>query len=54
MGVCSLSVIFCLVLSTEVGEQKKKRMKTDSDVSRMTPSVRNQLDALANLKGEQV
>ncbi|XP_027102023.2 SAGA-associated factor 29 homolog A [Coffea arabica] len=38
----------------EGSEQKKKRMKADSDVSRLTPSVRNHLDALASLKGEQV
>lgn len=35
-------------------EQKKKRMKSDSDVPRLTPSMRNQLDALASLKGDQV
>lgn len=35
-------------------EQKKKRMKADSDASRLSPSVRNHLDALASLKGEQV
>ncbi|GMP30214.1 hypothetical protein CsSME_00004977 [Camellia sinensis var. sinensis] len=38
----------------EGNEQKKKRMKADSDISRPTPSVRNDLDALASLKGEQV
>ncbi|CAA2976243.1 Hypothetical predicted protein [Olea europaea subsp. europaea] len=38
----------------EGNELKKKRMKADSDVSRLSPSVRNQLDSLANLKGEQV
>uniref|UniRef100_A0A5B6YKS0 SGF29 C-terminal domain-containing protein n=2 Tax=Davidia involucrata TaxID=16924 RepID=A0A5B6YKS0_DAVIN len=38
----------------EGNEQKKKRMKSDSDISRLSPSVRNQLDALASLKGEQV
>ncbi|KAL3526368.1 hypothetical protein ACH5RR_011024 [Cinchona calisaya] len=38
----------------EGSEQKKKRMKADSDILRMTPSVRNNLDALASLKGEQV
>ncbi|KAI8018785.1 hypothetical protein LOK49_LG04G03602 [Camellia lanceoleosa] len=38
----------------EGNEQKKKRMKADSDISRPTPSVRNHLDALASLKGEQV
>ncbi|CAL5370496.1 unnamed protein product [Camellia sinensis] len=37
----------------EGNEQKKKRMKADSDISRPTPSVRNDLDALASLKGEQ-
>ena len=42
------------MLLTEGSEQKKKRMKADSDVSRLTPSVRNHLDALARLKGEQV
>ncbi|XP_073038259.1 uncharacterized protein [Primulina eburnea] len=35
-------------------EPKKKRMKADSDVSRLSPSMRNHLDNLANLKGEQV
>lgn len=38
----------------EGSEQKKKRMKAESDVPRLTPSVRNHLDALASLKGEQV
>ncbi|KAL2505239.1 SGF29 tudor-like domain [Abeliophyllum distichum] len=38
----------------EGNEQKKKRMKADSDVSRLSPSVRNQLESLANMKGEQV
>ncbi|KAL2523286.1 SGF29 tudor-like domain [Forsythia ovata] len=38
----------------EGNEQKKKRMKADSDVSRLSPSLRNLLDSLANLKGEQV
>ncbi|KZV15149.1 hypothetical protein F511_30235 [Dorcoceras hygrometricum] len=35
-------------------EPKKKRAKTDSDVSRLSPSMRNHLENLANLKGEQV
>ncbi|XP_034708073.1 SAGA-associated factor 29 homolog A-like isoform X1 [Vitis riparia] len=35
-------------------EQKKKRMKTDSDISRPSPSIRNQLEVAASLKGEQV
>ncbi|KAM7509863.1 hypothetical protein LguiB_008738 [Lonicera macranthoides] len=38
----------------EGNEQKKKRMKADSDISRVSPSMRNHLDALASLKGEQV
>ncbi|XP_058187106.1 SAGA-associated factor 29 homolog A isoform X1 [Rhododendron vialii] len=37
----------------EGNEQKKKRMKADSDMSRLSPSMRHQ-EALANLKGEQV
>ncbi|GJV29168.1 SGF29 tudor-like domain-containing protein [Tanacetum coccineum] len=35
-------------------EQKKKRMKADPDVPRLSPSLRNHLDHLASLKGEQV
>ncbi|XP_059670080.1 SAGA-associated factor 29 homolog A [Cornus florida] len=35
----------------EGNEQKKKRMKADSDISRLSPSVRNHFDGL---KGEQV
>ncbi|XP_042496083.1 SAGA-associated factor 29 homolog A-like [Macadamia integrifolia] len=37
-------------------EQKKKRMKADSDMSRLSPagSMRNQLELAASLKGEQV
>ncbi|BFG26980.1 hypothetical protein CerSpe_132540 [Prunus speciosa] len=38
----------------EGNEQKRKRMKSDSDISRMSPSVRNQLELFASLKGEQV
>ncbi|KAK3012806.1 hypothetical protein RJ639_010398 [Escallonia herrerae] len=38
----------------EGGEQKKKRMKADSEASRVSPSMRNHLDVLASLKGEQV
>lgn len=29
-------------------------MKTDSDISRISPNVRSQLEACASLKGEQV
>ncbi|KAJ4729321.1 SGF29 tudor-like domain [Melia azedarach] len=35
-------------------DQKRKRIKNDSDISRLSPSMRNQLDACASLKGEQV
>ncbi|XP_047328478.1 SAGA-associated factor 29 homolog A-like [Impatiens glandulifera] len=35
-------------------EPKKKRMKTDMDMPRHSQSIRNQLDALTSLKGEQV
>ncbi|GAU29025.1 hypothetical protein TSUD_165430 [Trifolium subterraneum] len=38
----------------EGNEQKRKRVKTESDISRLTPSMRNQLEACASLKGEQV
>lgn len=38
----------------EGGDQKRKRMKNDSDISRLSPSMRNQLDTCASLKGEQV
>lgn len=40
--------------TAEGNEQKKKRMKADPDVPRLSPSVRNHLDILASLKGEQV
>ncbi|XP_051119901.1 SAGA-associated factor 29 homolog A-like [Andrographis paniculata] len=36
------------------GEQKKKRMKADPEVPRQSASIRNPLESLANLKGEQV
>lgn len=39
----------------EVGEQKKKRIKSDTDSGRFSAaSMRNQLDQAASLKGEQV
>ncbi|XP_027346633.1 SAGA-associated factor 29 homolog B isoform X5 [Abrus precatorius] len=38
----------------EGNEQKRKRVKTESDISRLTTNMRNQLEACANLKGEQV
>ncbi|KAJ0972785.1 hypothetical protein J5N97_020744 [Dioscorea zingiberensis] len=37
----------------EVSEQKKKRLKSDSEIPRFAPN-RSQLDHAANLKGEQV
>ncbi|RWW40512.1 hypothetical protein BHE74_00054071 [Ensete ventricosum] len=39
----------------EVSEQKKKRMKSDSDIARFPPnaSMRSQLEHAANQKGEQ-
>lgn len=39
---------------TEGNEQKRKRVKTESDISRLTPNMRSQLEACASLKGEQV
>ncbi|XP_057542811.1 SAGA-associated factor 29 homolog A isoform X1 [Amaranthus tricolor] len=38
----------------EGNEQKKKQKKNDSDISRVSPSMRNQHDNPASLKGEQV
>ncbi|GFY87248.1 SGF29 tudor-like domain-containing protein [Actinidia rufa] len=38
----------------EGNDQKKKRIKADSDISRLSPSMRNHLDSPASLKGEQV
>lgn len=38
----------------EGNEQKKKRMKADSEITRLSPSLRNPQDSFANLKGEQV
>lgn len=49
-----LDVNGCIL--AEVNEQKKKRMKADSDLSRLSPaaSMRSQLEQAASLKGEQV
>lgn len=46
----------CLWVIAEVTEQKKKRMKTETDISKYPPvvSMRNQLELAAGLKGEQV
>ncbi|OAY29534.1 SAGA-associated factor 29 homolog A isoform X1 [Manihot esculenta] len=38
----------------EGSDQKRKRMKNESDISRLSPAMRNQLEACASLKGEQV
>lgn len=38
----------------EGNEQKKKQKKNDSDISRVSSYLRNQLDSCASLKGEQV
>ncbi|TMX04098.1 SAGA-associated factor 29 homolog A isoform X1 [Solanum lycopersicum] len=38
----------------EGNEQKKKRMKGDPDIPRLSPSMRNQQEFFASLKGEQV
>ncbi len=44
-----------LATFAEVGEQKKKRMKSDTDTTRFSSaSMRSQLDQATNLKGEQV
>lgn len=45
---------FELTWMTEGNEQKKKRMKGDSDIPRLSPSMRNQQEFFASLKGEQV
>ncbi|KAK8964570.1 hypothetical protein KSP40_PGU018049 [Platanthera guangdongensis] len=46
---------FCYIFA-EVSEQKKKRMKTDSDIPRFpnASTLRNQLEYWGSLKGEQV
>ncbi|XP_018483860.1 SAGA-associated factor 29 homolog A isoform X1 [Raphanus sativus] len=41
-------------LVAEGNDQKRKRMKVESDVQRVSPSVRNQIEAYASLRGEQV
>ncbi|XP_030530861.1 SAGA-associated factor 29 homolog A isoform X2 [Rhodamnia argentea] len=35
-------------------DQKRKRMKNDSEISRMSSSMRSQLEVFASLKGQQV
>ncbi|XVF57958.1 hypothetical protein PTKIN_Ptkin07bG0024100 [Pterospermum kingtungense] len=35
-------------------DQKRKRMKSDSDISRLSPSMRSQIEACVSLKDEQV
>lgn len=48
------SFLFLKFWVAEGNEPKKKQKKNDSDISRVTPSMRNQVDNLASLKGEQV
>ncbi|KAJ8750289.1 hypothetical protein K2173_014204 [Erythroxylum novogranatense] len=38
----------------EGNDQKRKRMRADSDISKLNASARSQLEACASLKGEQV
>uniref|UniRef100_A0A2P2KRR8 Uncharacterized protein MANES_17G110800 n=1 Tax=Rhizophora mucronata TaxID=61149 RepID=A0A2P2KRR8_RHIMU len=38
----------------EGNDQKRKRIKADSDISKLSPAMRSQLEACTNLKGEQV
>ncbi|KAK8711041.1 hypothetical protein V6N13_146343 [Hibiscus sabdariffa] len=35
-------------------DQKRKRMKSDSDISRLSPSIRSHIEACVSLKDEQV
>jgi hypothetical protein len=52
---CKTLGIIDAFYNAEVGEQKKKRIKSDTDTPRFSAaSMRNQLDQAANLKGEQV
>ncbi|KAF8088412.1 hypothetical protein N665_0543s0022 [Sinapis alba] len=44
----------CTKLVEQGNDQKRKRMKVESDVTRVPPSIRNQIKAYASLKGEQV
>ncbi|XP_014491270.1 uncharacterized protein LOC106753905 isoform X1 [Vigna radiata var. radiata] len=41
-------------IGKEGNEQKRKRVKTESDISRLNPTMRHHLDACASLKGEQL
>ncbi|XP_022741341.1 uncharacterized protein LOC111292947 isoform X1 [Durio zibethinus] len=38
----------------EGNDQKRKRMKSDSDISRLSPSMRSHIEACVSLKDEQV
>lgn len=40
--------------TAEGNEPKKKRMKVDSDATRLSPNLRNQQEFFSSLKGEQV
>ena len=35
-------------------DQKRKRMKSDSDISCLSPSIRSRMEACVSLKDEQV
>lgn len=50
----AIKITFKTSLLTEGSEQKKKRVKADSEVPRLSPSMRLQIESSANLKGEQV
>lgn len=49
-----LYLVWLTILVAEGNEQKRKRLKTESDITRLSPSVRSQLENWAGLKGEQV
>ncbi|PPS02525.1 hypothetical protein GOBAR_AA18144 [Gossypium barbadense] len=41
-------------LQANGNDQKRKRMKSDSDISRLSPSMRSHIEAFVSLKDEQV
>ncbi|KAL9673079.1 hypothetical protein QQ045_029332 [Rhodiola kirilowii] len=42
------------IAAAEGNDQKKKRMKSDSDIPKLSTSMHNHLDSCINLKGEEV
>ncbi|MBA0802088.1 hypothetical protein Gohar_012417, partial [Gossypium harknessii] len=42
------------IKQTADGNEKRKRMKSDSDISRLSPSMRSHIEACVSLKDEQV